>query len=60
MDIYLKNDQYDRMVAALTAIRPCPFEGKVTADQIKLALGEHGGIWPKRIEAVTRRLLRRK
>lgn len=50
MDYYLNDERYDRLVAALLALKPCAFSGKVEPDQIRLALGEEGGIWPARIE----------
>lgn len=47
--IYIETARYQRAVAAIAALEPCPFEGVVTADQIKEALGEIGDIWPESI-----------
>lgn len=48
-DIYLPYDRYTRLVAALANLEPCPFAGRITEDQIKVALGEAGDIWPLEI-----------
>lgn len=45
-DIYLSD--YHQLVAALTNPPRCPITGDVTADEIKIVLGEHG-IWPASI-----------
>ena len=45
----------DVALAALTvslgalALDPCPFAGKVTADQVKIVLGNVANIWPASI-----------
>jgi hypothetical protein len=49
-DIFLNDERYSRLVAALVNGQPCPFAGRITEDQIKVALGEAGDIWPKSIE----------
>lgn len=36
---------------AIAALRPCPFAGKITPDQILTVLGEVGNIWPTAILA---------
>ncbi|WP_407192515.1 hypothetical protein [Bradyrhizobium sp. STM 3566] len=46
-EIYLSHDRYARLVEALVNAPACPFAGKLTADQIMLALGEGGDIWPE-------------
>ena len=33
----------------LAHLEPCPFRGEVTEDQIKIALGEVGDVWPNNI-----------
>lgn len=48
-DIYLDDERYTKLVTALLNMQPCPFAGVVTADQIKLALGLRGDIWPMAI-----------
>ncbi len=45
-DIYLDDERYARLVNALLNVQPCPFAGHVTADQIMMALGEVGNVWP--------------
>jgi hypothetical protein len=48
-DIYLDYERYNKLIDALLNMKPCPFAGVVTADQIKLALGLGGDIWPATI-----------
>lgn len=48
-DIYLDYDRYSRLVTALANLQPCPFAGRITEDQIKVALGEAGDVWPLEI-----------
>ncbi|WP_316214083.1 hypothetical protein [Bradyrhizobium sp. SZCCHNR2032] len=48
-DIFLPYDRYTRLTAALANLEPCPFEGRITEDQIKRVLGEAGDIWPLEI-----------
>ncbi|WP_213285928.1 hypothetical protein [Bradyrhizobium sp. sGM-13] len=48
-EIFLNDDQYTRLVERLANLEPCPFAGKITPDQIKIALGEAGDIWPAEI-----------
>lgn len=49
MAYYISTPDYDRLVDALANLKPCPFEGRITADQIKIALGELGDVWPASI-----------
>ena len=49
MATFIENGLFDRAAAKIAALKPCPFAGKVTADQIKLALGEWLDIWPASI-----------
>jgi len=49
MSIYFENAEYDRACRAIAALEPCPFACVVTADQVKIALGEHLDIWPESI-----------
>ncbi|QDM27560.1 hypothetical protein FNL56_16605 [Tardiphaga sp. vice304] len=48
-EIYIGTARFQRIAAAIAALEPCWFSGVVTADQVKLALGEHGDIWPDSI-----------
>lgn len=46
MEVYLETSRLNQMAEAIAALEPCPFTGRVTADQVKLVLGERGNIWP--------------
>ena len=46
---YLDNDTYTRLVDALLNVQPSAFTGTVTADEIKITLGEIGDLWPASI-----------
>jgi hypothetical protein len=52
---YLPDDEYHRLVKTLLIarpllrIKPSPWTGTITEDEIKLALGEKLDIWPERI-----------
>lgn len=45
--IYLPRRAYARLVDAILKLEPDPVSGQVEADQVKLALGEFGDIWPE-------------
>jgi hypothetical protein len=45
-ETYIASARFERIAEAIAALEPCAFRGVVTADQIKMALGEHGDIWP--------------
>ena len=49
MEIYIADETYHRLVAALLTLEPCPVTGEVGPDQIKIALGEVADIWPESI-----------
>ena len=51
MAIYFENKSYNRAVEAIAALEPCEFGGVVTADQVKIELGEHLDIWPESIHS---------
>ncbi|AUC93702.1 hypothetical protein CWS35_04830 [Bradyrhizobium sp. SK17] len=42
----LTNDRLNLLADRLAALAPCPVTGLVTDNEIKIALGEHGDIWP--------------
>jgi hypothetical protein len=44
--IYLSDETFEALAAEIVALRPCAFAGRVTADQVKIALGEFGNMWP--------------
>lgn len=45
-EIYIEDARLIAIADAIAAIKPCAFAGRVTRDQIIVALGEHGDIWP--------------
>ncbi len=47
MAIIIGTEKYRAGVQKIEELKPCPFAGKVTADQIKIALGEWLDIWPE-------------
>lgn len=46
---YFKTKSYNSAMEVVASLKPCTFAGKVTADQVKIALGEHLDIWPASI-----------
>lgn len=50
---YIRTEAFQRLADKIAALEPCPFYGYVTPDQIKMALGEHGNIWPTSVHAET-------
>lgn len=48
-EIFLNDARLFAIADAIATIRPCPFAARVTRDQIIVALGEHGDIWPTSI-----------
>lgn len=50
-EIYIDDHRFNALAEKIAALEPCAFAGRITADQIKLALGEHGDIWPECIWA---------
>jgi hypothetical protein len=48
-EIYVPTENYRRAAEAIAALTPCPVHGVITADQVKIALGEVGNIWPESI-----------
>jgi hypothetical protein len=51
MDFYLPTEKYNALAEALANLEPCPVRGVITADQIKIVLGERADIWPASIAA---------
>ena len=50
MATFLGKEFYDTgIVKFAAALKPCPFAGVITPDQIKIALGEYLDIWPASI-----------
>jgi hypothetical protein len=47
----LTPDRLVRLVDYLAHLEPCPVTGIITENEIKIALGEAGGIWPREIYA---------
>lgn len=53
-EVYLNTERFNSLAEKLAAIKPCMLAHGVTIDQIKLALGEHGDVWPECIRADAR------
>jgi hypothetical protein len=49
MAIIVQSRVFNRSAEKLAALKPCPFAGRVTADQVKIAPGELLDIWPPSI-----------
>lgn len=47
--IFVDDRRYDALVQALLNLPPCAVTGEVTDNEIKVALGEVGNIWPASI-----------
>ena len=49
MSIYFETAALNRFAKTVVELKPCPFEGRVTAEQVKVALGEFLDAWPASI-----------
>lgn len=49
MATYIPDDIENLVAEKIANLEPCAFAGRVTPDQVKLALGEFGDIWPESI-----------
>jgi hypothetical protein len=49
MATFIGRYAYDHAVDQIVRLKACPLAGKVTADQVKIALGEYLDIWPESI-----------
>ena len=49
MATYHQKKLYDRAMQDIATLKPCPYAGRVTADQVKIVLGELLDIWPDSI-----------
>lgn len=49
LDHFVPSENITRAAEAIADLKPCPFAGRVTPDQIIAALGEYGSIWPETI-----------
>lgn len=47
MTIYVADAAFKSLAEALAGLEPCPFAGRVTADQVMIALAEVGRIVPE-------------
>ncbi len=50
-DYFVPDEPLFRAANAIANLKPCPFAGRLTPDQIIAALGEIGDIWPLSIRA---------
>jgi hypothetical protein len=48
-EIYVSTENYRSAAEAIAGLEPCPVHGDITADQVKIAIGEAGNIWPESI-----------
>lgn len=48
-EIFLPLSRLHVLADAIAALEPCAWSGTITRDQILIALGEHGDIWPASI-----------
>ena len=49
MSIYCETALLNRFAETVAALKPCPYDGVVTAEQVKVALGQLLDIWPASI-----------
>lgn len=47
--IFMPHADYQKLIAALLTAEPCAVS--VTDNEIKIALAEHGNIWPATVQA---------
>jgi hypothetical protein len=45
----IASDRMSRLADVLASLDPCPVTGLMTDNQIKIALGEFGDVWPRSI-----------
>ena len=50
-ETFIPTTDYNRIVKALAALKPCRFHGRITTDQVKIVMGEVGNFWPDSIKA---------
>lgn len=48
-NIYIDDDRLDAIADAILRIDPCPVTGMIRHDQIIMAIGEAGNVWPESI-----------
>ncbi len=49
MATFFKKKLYDQVMHKVATVKACPYAGVVTADQVKIILGELLDIWPNSI-----------
>lgn len=47
---FIDNETYNRGLEAVATLKPCASVGEVTADQVKIVLGEALDVWPASIQ----------
>jgi hypothetical protein len=55
-EIFIATARENRIAKAIAALTPCPVDGVITSDQVKIVLGEVGNIWPASIRTDANRL----
>lgn len=53
MPVYFDTAELEALAEKIARLEPCPVAGRVTADQVKIALGEGLDVWPARIAEVS-------
>ena len=48
-EIYLPDQAFHTLAEKIANLEPCPFAGRLTADQVKIVLSESDEIWPEGI-----------
>jgi hypothetical protein len=49
---FVPDTKYAAAIEAILALKPSAIDGKVTFDQIAIALGEFGDVWPEGLSAI--------
>ena len=50
-DYFVPDEPLFRAADAIANLTPCPVTGRITRDQVLMAFGEFGNIWPESIRA---------
>lgn len=56
---YIPTEQFHTAADKIANLEPCPFAGRVTVDQVKIAIGEALDVWPEAIRADVKRYNRK-
>jgi hypothetical protein len=50
-ETFIPTELFERIAEAATRATPCAMNGKITANEIKIAIGEFANVWPESIRA---------